>query len=82
MTRIIVHLFAVFLYLISYASATIQIFNPDSLKRLAGNETGFVENGMANFGHIDYGSSIVSLVLTLIFANLCSFYRSVKYSFQ
>ena len=61
MTGKIVNLFAVFLCLISLTSATIQIFNPDSLKMLAGNETGYIDAGMANFGHIDYGSSIVSL---------------------
>lgn len=40
---------------------TIQIFNPMSLKEAIGSsEDGVIEAGLANFGHIDYGSSIVS----------------------
>lgn len=48
--------------------AKIQIFNPERLKVEAGADVdGYIESGLANFGHIDYGSSIVSASTTLFF---------------
>ena len=43
-------------------SASIQIINPKLLIDRVADENGFIENGMANFGHIEYGQTIVSSV--------------------
>ena len=45
------------------SSGKIQILNPDKLKVTLGSKNGEIEAGMGNFGHIDYGSSIVSDIL-------------------
>ncbi len=54
-------LLAVLLAVCSQKSlASVKIFNPAELKEKASNETGILDAGLANFGHFDYGSSIVS----------------------
>ena len=62
--------------LASVALSKIQIINPDSLKMEVGEgEAGYIEAGMANFGHIDYGSSIVSFSLSEVcFSDDCLFH--------
>ena len=39
------------------AAGKIQVFNPDSLRNEAADSAGYIEAGLANFGHIEYGSS-------------------------
>ena len=39
---------------------SLRIINPEKLKTMIGDSEGFIDSGMGNFGHIDYGSSIVS----------------------
>ena len=46
--------------LASSALAKIKIYNPESLKAVAANELGYVDAGLANFGHIQYGTTMVS----------------------
>ena len=43
-------------------SASIQVINPQELRERIANENGLIENGMANFGHIEYGQTIVSSI--------------------
>ena len=40
--------------------AKVRIMHPSDLKEKLTNDEGILESGMANFGHIDYGSTIVS----------------------
>ena len=66
------------MFLGTAVQASIQIINPVSLRDQVAPEGGFIDNGMANFGHIDYGISIVSvglLKLTLIL--YCSWDKSL-----
>ena len=42
----------------------ISIINPATLRDAVGDDDGYMEAGMANFGHIDYGVSIVSALIT------------------
>ena len=53
------------LLLLGVASATIQVLHPKELKTTLGDE-GFIEASLGNFGHVLYGTSIVSLQ-TLMF---------------
>ena len=55
-------LLTIFLLLGIAKSSSIQIYNPDSLKQTLGTESGFIESGMANFGHIEYGQSVLGQV--------------------
>ena len=48
------------MFLGTAVQASIQIINPVSLRDQVAPDDGFIDNGMANFGHIDYGISIVS----------------------
>ena len=48
---------------LSLSTAKIQIFNPDSLRSEVADAGGLIEAGLANFGHIQYGTSFVSLQL-------------------
>ena len=57
-------------------TAEIQIINPSTVKESLGDENGVIEAGLANFGHIDYGSSIVSF--SYLTKPLCREYSSVK----
>ena len=57
----------------------IQIINPEWLYESVADEDHLIDNGMANFGHIDYGSSIVSgfckhlmTLLSIARASLCT----------
>ena len=47
---------------LSVSEAKIQILNPGELKETIGDENGYIEAGMANFGHIDYGTSFLGQV--------------------
>ena len=49
---------------------SVKIFNPEDLKMTVSNETGLLDAGMANFGHIDYGTSIVSTISICYLVNL------------
>ena len=42
----------------------ISIINPQTLRDAVGDDDGYMEAGMANFGHIDYGVSIVSALFS------------------
>ena len=53
---------ALLMCLATLSTASVQVFNPKSLRNEVGDENGFIEAGMANFGHIDYGSSILGQV--------------------
>jgi hypothetical protein len=46
--------------LLAGSSAFIQILHPKELRNKLGNE-GYIAGGLGNFGHIVYGSSVVSL---------------------
>ena len=52
------------MFLGTAVQASIQIINPVSLRDQVAPDDGFIDNGMANFGHIDYGISIVSAWIT------------------
>ena len=46
--------------LLSLSAAKIQVFNPDTLRQSIADPAGMIEAGLANFGHIEYGTSFVS----------------------
>ena len=48
--------------LIQVTLASIQVLNPSELKEIFSEDgdEGMIETALANFGHIDYGSTIVS----------------------
>jgi len=39
------------------AAAKIQVFNPATLRDEVSDPAGYIEAGLANFGHISYGDS-------------------------
>lgn len=46
--------------ILGIAWANVKIINPESLKEKISDSRGFIDAGLANFGHIEYGTTIVS----------------------
>ena len=62
MSKTVRDIFQILLLFGHISFAYIQVLNPDELKEIFSEDgdAGMVESALANFGHIDYGSSIVS----------------------